>query len=115
MSDNSYEDRRVFRRSILDSPVRFQLKDPKQFGGCLSCDISEGGMRVRFGDFVSLGTEISVNVKLASVRMIECLGKVVWVKKFPFMDRYEVGLEFCDFGSIYDSKNEIYRYVQTQS
>jgi c-di-GMP-binding flagellar brake protein YcgR len=112
MGDNSYEDRRVYRRAKLDGHVRFQLKDPKAFGGCLSCDISEGGMRMVFTDFIPLGTELLINANLATQKMIECLGKVVWVRKFPFMDRYEAGLEFCDFGSLYDSRNEIYRHVQ---
>ena len=110
----SQEDKRSFSRIKLSEPVRFEFKDPGHFGGCLSCDISEGGVRLRVNEFIALGTELSVNISLPSNRVVECVGKVVWVQKLPYVDQYQVGIEFENLDSFYEARTRIHRFMQDQ-
>ncbi len=94
MNENNVRERRQFSRIRLDEPVRYQLKDPTQFGGCLSCDIGAGGIRISVNDFIPLNTELALQVHLSSKRVVDRKGRVVWVEKFRFADRYQAGVEF---------------------
>ena len=104
-------ERRRFPRLPFHEPVQYQLKDTHRFGGCLAGDISEGGIRVNFNDFIPLKTQIAVQVFLTLGRMVECVGHVVWIQKFPFSDRYQVGLAFLDGDSSAEAKKEIAQFV----
>ena len=107
---NIYE-RRRFPRFPFREPIQYQLKNSHRFGGCLAGDISEGGIRVNFNDFIPLDTHIIVQVFLTMGRMVECIGRVVWVQKLPFSDRYQAGLEFIDSDSSAEAKKEIRHFV----
>jgi len=87
-------ERRRFTRKRLDEPVRFEFKDPGRYGGCLSADISQGGIRINFNEFVPLGTDLYLKVQISPEKVVDCVGKVVWVEKHRFLDRYQVGVEF---------------------
>lgn len=104
-------ERRNFKRIRFDRPVRFQFKDPSCFGGCLSQDISAGGVRVNFNDFVPLWTELTLRIQLAGERIVECKGCVVWVAKLPFMDRYQIGLEFERGDSFWETRKAILQVI----
>jgi len=110
VSETPDSERRIAKRIILTEPVRYQLKDPRHFGGGLSCDISEGGVRITLSEFVPLGSEFSLQINLANGRMIEGLARVVWIQKSSIMDRYEAGLEFLDPS---ESNSEISRYIES--
>lgn len=94
MNENKYINRRKFNRIMLNESVRYQFKDPAQFGGCVSCDVSDGGVRINVNSFIPLNTELTLEVQLPSKEIIEREGKVVWVEKFRFSDRYQAGIEF---------------------
>lgn len=87
------EKRRDLRLSFKE-PIGFRIVAGHKFGGCLSYDLSEGGVRFRFNDFVPLGKEMSFTIPLASERVLEVRGKVVWVNKERFEDAYSVGVKF---------------------
>jgi len=36
---------------------------------------------------------------------------VIWIRKFPFADRYQAGIEFSPGDTIVESKNEIHEYI----
>ncbi len=108
------EEKRLFRRVSCGQPVHFQSKDPAQFGGCLSRDLSEGGIQINLNDFIPLGTELNLQIQLAPERAVECVGRVVWVRGLPLMDRYQAGLEFLQGGFLWDSKKEIRGLVQSR-
>lgn len=105
-------DHRMYKRIKLSEPVRFSFKDPSRFGGCLSYDISEGGVKVRFNEFVPLGTELIMSITLASNRVVECIGKVVWVKQIPFTEHYQVGLEFENLDSVVETRSRIHHFIE---
>jgi len=94
MNEGDGKERRQFNRVMLDEPVRYQLKDPAQFGGCISCDIGKGGIRININDFIPLNTELALEVQLSSEQIVDRRGKVVWVEKLRFSDRYQAGIEF---------------------
>ena len=107
LNSPQFNERRSFCRFHCANPVRFQFKDPKRFGGTLSCDLSEGGLRLHMSDFVPLNTEITLQIQLADESIVECPCRVAWVEKNRFSDRYQAGLEFIESGSILDSKKKI--------
>ena len=108
------EEKRLFRRVSCSQPVHFQFKDPAQFGGCLSRDLSEGGIQITSNDFVPLGSELVLQIQLATEKAVECVGRVVWVRGLPLMDRYQAGLEFLQSGFLWDSRKEIRGLVQSR-
>ena len=108
-------DKRAFKRVRLSEPVRFEFKNPTHYGGCLSADISEGGVRLRVNEFIALGEEISVNIQLSPKKMVEGVGKVVWVQKMPYADQYQVGLEFENLDSIFEARSRIHQYIENQA
>lgn len=105
-------EQRAYRRVEHSEPVRYEFKDPDHFGGCVSYDISEGGIKLRLHEFVALGTELVLNIHLTPDRMVECMGKVVWVRQLPYVDQYQVGIEFEDIDSIIDSRSRIHQYIR---
>ncbi len=114
LSGYKEEEKRNFQRVNRTQPVRFQLKDPSQFGGSLSCDLSEGGIRVHLNDFMPLNTELTLAIQLADESMVECPCRVAWVKKNRFSDRYQAGLEFVEADSMLDSQRKIHGFLSRQ-
>ena len=111
MQDYHTDERRHFNRIPQANSVRFELKDPRQFGGCLSCDLSEGGIRVRLNDFVPLDTEMTLQIHLSDEGMVECPCRVAWVEKSRFGDYYQAGLEFVEDSSKLDSQRKIHQFL----
>jgi Tfp pilus assembly protein PilZ len=103
-------DKRSFRRHSLKEAVRVQFKDPTETVGSLSCDISEGGVKISCNDFIPLGTEVELQVKLSDLQVVYCTGCVVWIQKVPHCDRYQAGLEFTDDSLIFDARSRIHFY-----
>lgn len=106
------DERRGSTRAVLKQPVQFSLKDPFKSLGTLSCDISEGGLRVKLNDFIPLETELLLQLDLGESQMIECVGKVKWVSQIPFMDWYQAGVEFVETDAMVSSRRRIKDYMQ---
>ncbi len=87
------KDRRGFKRIRHSEAVRYQHVDPNQFGGCLSKDISESGVRLHLNDFIPLNTEVFMKIELSPGRVLDCSGRVVWVEQVPFAETYQAGLK----------------------
>ena len=113
--DNQNEDeKRQFNRVFHSGPVQIQFKDPSLFGGCLSCDLSEGGVRVRINEFIPLKTELALTIRLADESIIECTGRVKWVEKTRFGDCYQAGLEFFSNDPLISHQEKIYKFLSHQ-
>jgi Tfp pilus assembly protein PilZ len=110
------EEKRKATRVKFQEALDFHWKNTPLMGGCLACDLSEGGIRINFNEFVPLDTEIELTIKLKDqATVITLLGKVVWVKQVPFSDRYQIGLEFAgnDLDSATESSQEIHQYINS--
>lgn len=105
--ERKVDERRHFQRFRHAQPVRFQHKDPSRFGGCLSRDLSGGGIQVHLNDFIPVDTLLILQIRLADANVVDCTGRVVWVKKDRFGDYYQAGLEFGDDGNLPESRKKI--------
>lgn len=113
MEQSLKEEKRRFARVTFKQPVQFQLKDPVQLGGSLSFDLSEGGVRIRLNDFIPLAAELPLQIQLTIEQAVDCVGRVVWVRKVPFSDSYHVGLEFIATESLGRVKEKIRQWIHT--
>ncbi len=111
--EKKFVDKRRFPRIRFEGPVHYHMKEQPRFGGCLARDISEGGIKLNFSDFVPLYSEMALKVQLENdPRVVDMPGKVVWVKQVPFSDRYRIGIEFDHPNNL--SKETIKSYVITR-
>jgi len=93
----STEDKRTCERKRVYASVRYQLKSSQNFGSTLSCDISEGGLRLNFDKFVPNDTEFLLHMNLPTMpKIVNALGRVVWSNRIPHSDRYQLGLKFVE-------------------
>ncbi len=112
------EERRRFQRISFREAVQFSLEARHGFGGCLAQDISEGGLKIHFEDFVPINKDISFKLRLGTkpgARIIDVMGKVVWIAMTPYSDRYQLGIQFSPTDSYVHAQQEIYEYVTTQT
>ena len=114
MEESKSEDKRQFRRMIHSEPVQYQFNDPSRFGGCVSKDLSGGGVRILLNDFIPLNTELSLKIRLAGDSIIECIGRVVWVEKSRFEETYQTGLDFSQDESSSSNQKKIYGFLSHQ-
>ena len=117
MSLSPHEQKRKFPRFPFRDAVSYHLyQTPQKFGGCLAYDIGEGGVKINFHDFIPLGTEITLKMRLgqkSTSRIIDIAGRVVWVIRVPFSDYYQVGVKFIDTISNLKPKEEIGQYLKS--
>ena len=103
------DERRRDPRVQVSEAVRYQFKDPTAFGGCLSADISESGIRIIVTEFIPLDSHILLQVQLPNGKYAEAEAKVMWATKYPHMDRFQIGLEFIE---PHEAKQLIHQYIQ---
>ncbi len=107
-------EKRRYRRIQFRQPVQFQSPNSAVEGGSLSCDLSEGGVCVDVFDFVPVGSELTLQIRLAPDRIVEYVGRVNWVRKLPFAERYQVGLEFSGDRAFLTAKRQIHDFIEVQ-
>jgi hypothetical protein len=110
MSSAVAAEQRRFPRVAFRRPVRFRPEDDLLFSSNLAKDISQGGLRFNSGTFFPVGRILKLQIKMGQEeRILDVLGKVVWVKYLPSLDMYQLGAEFAGDSS-YTQWN-IARYV----
>lgn len=88
-------ERRKYKRLNTRIPVHFKVKATNKFGDTLSCDISGGGLRVMLENFIAPNTDFMLEFTITDLfQIITAVGRVVWTKKMPHCERYQLGLEF---------------------
>ena len=107
------DEKRRFQRVEFREPVRYHLKNDSTFGGCLAYDLSEGGMRINFNEFVPVNSEMILNATLPHAnKVVDIKGRVAWLRQVPYSDRYHVGIEFTALDPV--SHEELRTYVQAR-
>lgn len=82
--------------------------------GSLTKDISEGGIRFKTGEFISLACRLVVEITLPTVhRPIKAISKVAWIRKTSSGDQYELGNQFLEISK--EDKAIITDYVNRLS
>jgi hypothetical protein len=107
----SFQERRYKKRIIFKEPVQFQTKAFDEWAGTVGGDLSSGGMRLNFYDFVPLNTELNLQIRLAPEKIVNCSGRLVWIVKMRYMERYQGGVEFQESGENAPAKQEIEKFL----
>lgn len=106
-------EKRRSHRVRFSEPVQYRIKDSARTGGCLACDIGEGGMKLNLEEFIPINSEISLHAKLKdSPRAVDVVGRVAWLQQIPYSDRYHVGIQFNKADPLL--QNEIRNYVNVR-
>lgn len=99
-------EKRRHRRVTGDFPLKYRTLEDNPYSGGFTRNIAEGGVRFIGHRFIPLATNLTLNLSLpTTARRLNALGKVVWIRKVPTGERYEIGLEFIDISD--DDKREI--------
>jgi len=109
----NHDNKRNAQRVNLSEAVQFESAEHPEGGGSLGFDISEGGLRMRFNEYVSIGTELSLRITLPDQTVINCLGVVMWINKEPLNDAYSAGIRFEATENVIDSKKKIHHYIES--
>ena len=114
MIDNgssNFTERRRSQRIDSSLPVRYRnLKTATVPVGSLTKNISEGGVRFKTSEFVSLACRMVVEITLPTIqRPIKAISKVAWIRRMPSGDQYELGNQFLEIAK--EDKAVITDYV----
>jgi c-di-GMP-binding flagellar brake protein YcgR len=94
-SEQNNSERRRFPRADFREPVSFRFSGAPESGGCLGKDISEGGLRINFENFVRPHTPMAFEFRLTQGSQVMLIqGHVAWSHRVPSSDRYQLGVEF---------------------
>ena len=116
------QEKRRYHRVVYREAVHYQILpgghlDPaagrpiKPFGGCLSWDLSEGGIRFRSDEFIPLNIDLSLQFTLGPQTPLGLEAKVVWVQKCPHSEYFFLGLEFKETAKNHQAKKELQHYI----
>ncbi|MCG2713107.1 MAG: PilZ domain-containing protein [Candidatus Omnitrophica bacterium] len=93
------EKRRYIRQELKYSlQIKSLAMDGVQFmRNSFSNNISEIGLGITSFDFFAVNEKVHLQLfSSAWVHLLEIIGKIVWIKRLPFQDRYKIGIEFVD-------------------
>ena len=89
------QERRRFLRIPENLPVTYELLLNAKTDECLTKDIGQEGIRFFIHTYVPEYSLLKIRVLLKKISFaFDALVRVVWIKKVPKGDRYEVGVEF---------------------
>ena len=93
-------DKRQYIREDLRCPLQIKAlsMDGTQFmRNSFSNNISELGLGITSFDFFAVGEKVHLQLfSSAWAQLLEIIGRVVWIKRLPFQDRFRIGIEFVD-------------------
>ena len=113
-TDNVTE-RRRFQRIESNLPLRYKnIRTATVPMGSLTKDISEGGIRFKTNEFISLACRLVVEITLPTVqRPIKAISKVAWIRKLSSGEQYELGNQFLEISK--EDRSIINDYVSRLS
>lgn len=111
LQEKTMDNKRRHARIPFVEAVQYQTRDTEVHEGTLACDLSRGGIRMNTNDFIPIGSEIVVKIRLAGqIQLVDVMAQVVWIRVIPYSERFQIGLEFID-GKI-DRMARIGQYVE---
>lgn len=104
-------ERRRFQRLKANCPVDYRFFNAERYQQSVTCDISEGGISFLVDGPVSIGTHIYFEARLKNrPQSLYGIARVAWSSREPYSEKYKVGLEFVEAGSI--SKADITSFIE---
>ena len=86
----------------------------REFKGSLIKDISEGGMSMRSYEFLPLNRRLAMEIPLQrGFGSVQGTCRVNWIKKVPFGEQYDVGLEFVSLN--HEDLTQVAKFVFNKS
>ncbi|MFA5093703.1 MAG: PilZ domain-containing protein [Candidatus Omnitrophota bacterium] len=94
-----FPERRQFER--VNTAMSVQYRGIRQASdsviSAISRDVSAGGIRLLVDEFISVFTRLVLEIALPSIpNPVKVVSKVAWIRKRPYGEQYEVGVEFMD-------------------
>lgn len=91
-------EKRRFQRMNSNLPLRYRnIKTGTVPMGSLTKDISEGGIRFKTNEFISLACRLVVEITLPTVQKpIKAISKVAWIRRLSSGEQYELGNQFLE-------------------
>ena len=114
--ESQIEKRRYARLSYREA-VQYHLGESGEGGGSVAQDISETGLRLQLDYFVPANARITLGIPLGQTKGAKVMtihGRVAWVGRIRYSDRYQVGLEFSLSDSEIKLKEEFSQYVKSR-
>ena len=111
--ESQVEKRRCSRVSYREA-VQYHLGEIGQGGGSVARDLSETGLRLQLDSFVPVNARINLEIPLGEAkgaRVMTIQGRVAWVGRIRYSDRYQVGLEFNQSDLEIKLKEEFFQYL----
>jgi len=107
-----FGEKRKYKRVDMNIPLQYrQLHGDKKITGTLTRNLSEGGVKFKTDQFVSLACRMIIEVVLPEeIKPIKAIAKVAWIKKLPAGDNYEIGNQFLDITR--EDKHLISSYIK---
>jgi len=109
-----YDEKRVFPRVKLGTPLRFQLRGSPDSNTTISDDLSIGGVGFISDRFLASNAPVMLEFSLLS-RALKPIGRVAWSSPFSHSNRYRVGVEFTEFDPVEKRFLQDYLSLQEKS
>lgn len=91
------EERRKYIRVPDSSQISYKCISKEHVDEQLTKDVSQGGIRFVVHDFVPKDSYLKIRLTLSKTSAsFEAMVRVVWTKRIPYRDGYELGVEFVD-------------------
>ncbi|MFH1093879.1 MAG: PilZ domain-containing protein [Candidatus Omnitrophota bacterium] len=94
------DDKRQYIRQEYRCPLQIKalsLNGTQFIRNSFSNNISEIGLGITSFDFFGVNEKVHLQLfSSAWAHLLEIIGRVVWVERLPFQDRFKIGIEFVD-------------------
>lgn len=90
------QEKRIFPRVRIHTPLRYQVRGWPQHYNTLSKDLGLGGISLTHDKFIARNTPLMLEIRLLS-QVLHPIGKVRWAQHLPFSERYHIGIQFVEF------------------
>lgn len=106
------EEKRLFARIRIKTPIRYQVRGQPEFNNSLTNDISINGISFTGDKFIAPKTALDLNINLLS-QILSPIGIVTWSIPLPYSNRYKIGIKFLELNPI--QKNYLIDYIKIQN
>ena len=112
------KEKREFVRLNLNVKVDWkkisETPEAKQEFSHKTKNISVGGICLVANEKVNIGETLQINMELPSEKVINAIGKVVWISEYEILDReeetiYDIGIEFVEINK--KEREEINKFM----
>ena len=91
------EERRKYVRIPENSKISYKCVSKEHIDEQLTKDVSQGGIRFVVHDFIPKDSYLKMRLTLSRTSAsFEAMVRVVWTRRIPYKDGYEVGVQFVD-------------------